>query len=212
MDVRPLRPQIASCAAVTGSNVRGSMKSIASACTLASDILVEIRSRARPCAYAGPARQKHNRITIGSTWAGPLPRLFRSRDLEYEPAGHGVRFREPNLDILRQAEHLAGPASGQGLLHFIMMPEIVGERGHRNKSRGPAVRHGNEQTETGHARNARREPRANLIGHEGGEVPVDRVPFGQRRSPLGRGDVRRGIGEPCRLIIAEPARTEPQGR
>ncbi len=71
------------------------------------------------------------------TWAGTVSPFavrrvgFRGaalQNMEHQAAGHRAGLGKPHLDLLRQAEHMAGPASGQRLLPFVVLPVIVRQR------------------------------------------------------------------------------------
>ena len=108
------------------------------------------------------------------------------QDVEHQAAGDRAGLREPHLDLLRQAKDQAGPPAGQRLLPFIVLPVIVRQRAHRHDAAGAAFGDCDEKPETRHAGNSRSEIRADFVRHEGSEVTVDGIAFGQLRAAFGR--------------------------
>ncbi len=84
------------------------------------------------------------------------------------------------------------------------------EGGDRHQPGGAAVQHCDEKPEPGHAGNARGKAGADFVRHVCSDVTVDRVALGQRRPPLGGGDVGAGVGEVRRRHRPQPVRPQPQ--
>ena len=118
--------------------------------------------------------------------------------MEHEAAGDRAGLGKPHLDLLRQAKRKAGPASGQRLLPFIVLPVIVRQRAHRHEAACAALRDCDEKSESRHTRNSRSEIRANFVRHVCSKVTVDGVTFGQLGAAFGRRDVLRRVGEALR--------------
>ena len=201
------------------------MKSIASLCTLASaasskllptvpPTVAPTGAANRPLGHA-PARQGRARAAKhGATphrGRGRLPDGSGRAMRRHQTAGHLVHLREPYLDLLRQAEDTGGSGDPVRVCSLIVMPVIVRQRVHwhgdrSHRSPGTITK----RPKPGHAGNPCQEPRAGLVGHICREIAVDRIAFGQRRPPLGRGDVQSEAVSGNRATSSSPSPPEPR--